>query len=86
MGENLFILDFELLGDRSRVLDGRPGIFEGMRLKNLMDVRHQERLDRVVANFTWCKMFQEVDMANEVATFSDHTSLFITINGGPVRR
>jgi hypothetical protein len=46
----------------------------------------QERLDRVVANSTWCEMFQVVDIANEVATSSDHTPFFITINGGPVRR
>ena len=46
----------------------------------------QERLDRVVANSTWCEIFQEVDVANEVATSSDHTSFFSTINGGPVRR
>jgi hypothetical protein len=46
----------------------------------------QERLERVVANSKWCEMFQEIDVANEVATSSNHTPLFITINGGPVQR
>lgn len=42
----------------------------------------KERLDRVVANQSWCDLYREVDVVVGAALSSDHSPLFINLLGG----